>query len=81
MEIVYKPNARKGLRKIPLKDAEKIMDALENIAKDKTKDLDIKPLTGRDGYRLRIGKWRAIYELESDTLSVVDIGPRGQIYK
>lgn len=81
MDIQYKPNARKGLRKLPPKDAEKIMDALESIARNETKSLDVKPLTGRDGYRLRIGKWRAIYEVEGDTLTVLDIGPRGQIYK
>ena len=57
------------------------MDALESIARNEMKSLDVKSLTGRDGYRLRIGKWRAIYEVEGDTLTILDIGPRGQIYK
>jgi mRNA interferase RelE/StbE len=40
-------------------------------------------MTGREGYRLRIGDWRALYRIENDRLVilVVDIGPRGDIYK
>ena len=46
---------------------------------------DIKPLKGySDGrQRLRIGKYRVVfhYTEESDTLSILDIGSRGDIYK
>jgi mRNA interferase RelE/StbE len=39
-------------------------------------------LQGRDGYRLRVGNWRAIYELHDDRLVmlVLEVGPRGGIY-
>jgi mRNA interferase RelE/StbE len=45
--------------------------------------MDIKKLTGRDGYRLRMGGWRALYRMENDQLiiEVVKIGPRGDIYR
>jgi mRNA interferase RelE/StbE len=81
MDIHYRPNARKGLRKMPANEADKIMDGFERIARAEAQGLDIRPLTGRDGYRLRIGKWRAIYDFDGDTLSVFDVGPRGKIYK
>jgi mRNA-degrading endonuclease RelE of RelBE toxin-antitoxin system len=37
---------------------------------------------GRDGYRLRIGDWRVIYELHDDRLVmlVLEVGPRRGIY-
>ena len=40
-------------------------------------------LTGYDLYRLRVGDWRIIYRLEDDRLIVlvVEIGPRGGVYK
>jgi mRNA interferase RelE/StbE len=40
-------------------------------------------LQGRGGYRLRIGGYRAIYELEGATLNVLvlDVGARGGIHK
>ncbi len=39
-------------------------------------------LQGRDGYRLRIGNWRVIYELQDDRLImlVLDVGSRGGTY-
>ncbi len=46
-------------------------------------DLDIKPLQGRDGFRLRIQSRRAIYTIAHTRLIilVLDIGTRGDIYK
>ena len=42
-----------------------------------------KKLVGRPGYRLRVGDWRVIYELESGRLvvRVLEIGPRGGVYQ
>lgn len=44
---------------------------------------NIKKLQGRPGYRLRVGDWRVIYEIEDEQLVilVLDIGPRGGIYQ
>lgn len=39
-------------------------------------------LQGREGYRLRIGNWRVIYELRDEQLIMLclDVGSRGGIY-
>jgi len=40
-------------------------------------------MIGRDGYRLRIGRWRALYRVENDRLVILilHIGSRGDVYK
>jgi mRNA interferase RelE/StbE len=44
---------------------------------------NLKRLHGRDGYRLRVGDWRVLYELQDDRLVmlVLEVGPRGGIYR
>ena len=37
-------------------------------------------LKGRDGYRLRVGKWRVIFDLDGTVLEVFEVGARGDIY-
>lgn len=44
---------------------------------------NVTKLVGRPGYRLRVGDWRVIYELQNQQLVmlVVKIGPRGEVYE
>jgi mRNA interferase RelE/StbE len=87
--IEYRRPARKALTRMPPKLAARFLAAFEVLAGDPQHDgdkrggLDVKPLTGRDGYRLRIGRWRALYRVEEDRLVVLvlEIGPRGDVYK
>ena len=47
---------------------------IEAYAADPTSQANnVKKLQGRDGYRLRVGDYRVIFE-------VLDVGPRGGIY-
>lgn len=80
----YRKAALKGLRKLPAKQRRQMAEALQAIADGQTvQGLDIQPLKNRTGQRLRIGQWRAIYELQESELIVLvlDVGPRGDIYK
>jgi len=42
-----------------------------------------KKLAGRDGYRLRVGDWRVLYQIEDGRVVIVvlAIKPRGGAYK
>ena len=45
---------------------------------------DVKPLKGKmkpQLYRLRIGDFRVIFIVEKDTINILDIDNRGDIYK
>ena len=82
--VEYRKSVLKTLRRMPRRTATRFISAFEAIATDPNDvNLDIKPLAGRDGFRLRIGEWRALYRLVGERLIllVLDVGPRGGIYK
>lgn len=83
-ELVYTKAAVKGLRKIPARQGGKIRDALEAIAADPSAyNGDWKKLSGSPFWRLRVGGYRAICEIQDDLLVLLalKIGPRGDAYK
>ncbi|MCL2351468.1 MAG: hypothetical protein FWC55_02935 [Firmicutes bacterium] len=52
-------------------------------AVDKLPDGDVKSLTGRNAYRLRVGQFRVIYEFDgiNNEFDIVTIASRGDVYK
>jgi mRNA interferase RelE/StbE len=83
-ELRYRKAALKALMKLPADARQRIQEALRQLADDtETDKLDIKALQGRDGFRLRVGKWRVIYHKDDNgmIILVVDAGSRGDIYK
>lgn len=83
-KIVFKKEAAKSLTRIPNKIAQSIRRKLEAIAADPYGDHpDAKKLQGRQGYRLRVGDWRVIYEIQNEQLVilVLKVAPRGEVYK
>ncbi|MEG2098081.1 MAG: type II toxin-antitoxin system RelE/ParE family toxin [Pseudoflavonifractor sp.] len=86
MQTQYSKVALKYLAKIDKASVERIKDAIAGLAL-KPPAGDIKPMEGyNDGrFRLRVGKYRVIFKYEDDNsidiLYIIDIGPRGDIYK
>ncbi|RME35467.1 MAG: type II toxin-antitoxin system RelE/ParE family toxin [Gammaproteobacteria bacterium] len=82
-EVHYKRRALRALAILPRDVAERFHRGFEQIACGRGQNLDISPLRGRDGYRLRIGKYRAIYQLTDGRVRVIvlDVGARGDIYR
>lgn len=80
--VQYTKKAIKGIQKLPANIAEQFRTAFQEIA-DNRGNWDVKKLTGREGYRLRIGGYRGIYKIEGEQVMVLvlDVGPRGGIYK
>ncbi|HMW23916.1 MAG TPA: type II toxin-antitoxin system RelE/ParE family toxin [Burkholderiaceae bacterium] len=61
-------------------------DALKVLAKMPRNPFgaaNVKQLVGVPGYRLRVGDWRVIYDVESGRLvvRVLKIGPRAGVYE
>ena len=73
----------KGLRKIPSDVSDRFIRNFEQLVEGNEEGLNIKALQGRDGFRMRVREWRAIYRIDGGRLVilVLDAGPRGDIYK
>ncbi len=57
---------------MPRNTARLIREKLEQVASDPFASIpNAKKLQGRPGYRLRIGDWRVIYEIDKDELVVI----------
>ncbi|MEQ1790055.1 MAG: type II toxin-antitoxin system RelE/ParE family toxin, partial [Rickettsiales bacterium] len=75
--------ARRQLKKLPMNVGRDIRYSLDSLAKNPFADgADVKKLKGRDGYRLRVGNYRVIYEIESNKLiiHVLEVADRKDIY-
>ena len=88
--LVYTTQAKKALAKrLVLRDAQRIQRELHKLAaRPDRRDLDIDTLTGRPGYRLRLGATRIIFtriiftrDDKTQTIRVLRIAPRGAAYK
>ena len=82
--LQYRKSAIKALARMPAKQRQRFEAAFERLQRDPdSPELDVKPLTGRSGYRLRIGRWRALYHRDDEVLVilVLEVGSRGDIYK
>ena len=83
-ELTIKRQAIKALQNMPRQNAQRIRRELDKLAAHPNRrDVDVASLTGRPGFRLRVGDWRIIFTRE-DTARAIDvlrIVPRGQAYK
>jgi mRNA interferase RelE/StbE len=83
-EIFFTKKADRALRKMSRKTARLICEKLDQLAQDPyARNPNVTKLQGRPGYRLRVGDWRVIYELEDDRLviMVLKVAPRGGVYR
>ena len=83
--ITYSKSAIKTLKRLPTKVSARIVEKIGSYAADPAGLANnVKKLQGRDGYRLRVGDWRVLFD-ESDTvldvLDVLAIGARSEIYE
>ena len=80
--VEYTRDAAKTLARLPRNTRELIRSKVEAMAAAPTDAQYVKKLVGRPGYRLRVGDWRVIYDIEAGRLvvRVLEIGARGGIY-
>ncbi|BAU63326.1 hypothetical protein STA3757_06900 [Stanieria sp. NIES-3757] len=79
--ILLKP-AERYLKRIQPKQRQRIFQELDRLLSDPTQ-VDFKKLEGRTGYRLRVGSYRILIEInrEEYLFIITNIGSRGDIYK
>ena len=80
--ITLTKKAEKCLDKIPTVSVKPILTAISKLALN-PRPRGCKKLKGRDGYRIREGNYRIIYDIFDNELvvDIVEIGHRKDIYK
>jgi mRNA interferase RelE/StbE len=81
-QVTIKRSAIKALEKINDPDYTKIKSAISDLANN-PRPQGYKKLKGRDGYRIRVGDYRIIYDIFDNTLTVdvINLGHRKDIYE
>ncbi len=73
-KIILTLSASKDLEALPRDGREQVEAGLHRYAM--TGQGDVKALQSRDGYRLRIGSYRVIFDEDSSTILAIYIGRR-----
>ena len=80
--VTYTGVALKALDRIPQGAARRIRSKIAQYAADPaTLRNNVRKLQGRDGYRLRVGDYRVIFDEDDVVMTVLQVGPRGSVYE
>jgi mRNA interferase RelE/StbE len=74
--------AQRELANTPDSTLSHIRDAIRALGDD-PRPPGCRKLTGREGWRIRVGDYRVIYEIEdsNDTITILHIGHRRDVYR
>lgn len=82
MHIAYSKQAIKTLRRMSANKARLVRQKITAYAKNPASQAaNVRKLQGRDGYRLRVGDWRVIFDQAGNVLDILEIGPSGGVYQ
>jgi mRNA interferase RelE/StbE len=81
-KVHFKASVEKDFTTIPKKDLKKILKRIEGLAEN-PRLWGCEKLTGLERYRLRQGRYRIVYSIQDDELTVwvVKVGHRKDIYR
>lgn len=82
--LLIKKQAKKFLQSVPKPDRNRITEKIVLLgANPDAPSLDIKKLQGEPYFRLRVGGWRIIFDIDDvvKIISIEKIKPRGDVYK
>jgi len=74
--------AQKELGQLPHEAYEQVRDAIMALGEDPRPRL-CRKLTGREGWRIRVGRYRVIYEVDDSqqVVTVLHVGHRQDVYR
>jgi mRNA interferase RelE/StbE len=81
-DITVKKSVSKTLASLQNEDYQRIRDVIRGLAENPRPSGCLK-LTGRDGWRVRVGNYRIIYEINDIEMKIIvfDLGHRKDIYR
>jgi len=81
-KLFFKKSVQKDLENIPKKDLKRILNRINSLSKD-PRPQGCEKLTGSERYRIRQGRYRILYSIQDDELTiwVVKVGHRKDVYR
>ncbi|MBW2603364.1 MAG: type II toxin-antitoxin system RelE/ParE family toxin [Deltaproteobacteria bacterium] len=81
-KLFFKKSVQKDFGTIPKKELRKILNRIKSLTDDPRPD-GCEKLTGQERYRLRQGRYRIVYSIQDDELTVwvVKVGHRKDVYR
>ena len=81
-KIFFKASVWKDFEPIPKKDLKKILQSIDRTSED-PRPRGCDKLTGQERFRLRQGRYRIVYSIQDDELTVwvVKVGHRKNVYR
>jgi len=81
-EIFFKESVWKDLKNIPKSDLKRILSRIEKLG-ETPRPMGCEKLTSMDLYRVRQGKYRIVYSIQDNELTiwVIKIGHRKNVYR
>jgi len=81
-KVFFKKSVQKDFDPIPKKDLKRILNRIAGLAEN-PRPAGCEKLTGKERYRLRQGRYRIVYSIQDDELTVwvVKVGHRKDIYR
>jgi mRNA interferase RelE/StbE len=81
-KLFFKKSVEKDLAAIPNKDLKKILKRIAMLSKD-PRPAGHEKLTGHERYRVRQGRYRIVYSIQDEVLTVwiVKVGHRKDVYR
>jgi mRNA interferase RelE/StbE len=68
-KIFFKKSVWKDFKAIPGKDLNKILPSIESLGED-PRQPGSKKLSGQERYRFRVGRYRIIYSIQDEELTI-----------
>jgi mRNA interferase RelE/StbE len=80
--IIILRRAQSELASLPKESYEKVKAAISALS-DNARPHGCKKLIGREGWRIRVGKYHMIYNIDNkaQTIAVLHVGHRSNIYR
>ena len=80
--LAFKKSVAKDLRSIPNQNVKRILERIDLLCKNPRAEGSVK-LSGQERYRVRLGVYRIVYEIQDTELIVlvVKVAHRSTVYK
>ncbi len=81
--LLVKPSAEKDLARLPRPVQRRVLDRLERIEADPRAPGSVKLVGSKATYRVRVGQWRIVYEIDDAEriVFVTIVAHRREVYR